>query len=158
MNRAVLSVLAATLAASCGAQHREAETRPAMATTRPATDARRTEFKAYTEKRDDWRGSSIDMVPVRGGPFQMSPAVAGDAPQEGMIRDFYISKTEVTWGVFEQFAFHMDMTDAESAVERRLDKSQRSRPSNPLDPTAGFGMGDHPAISMTLYNAQKFCA
>src|SRR5213083_2929708 len=88
-----------------------------------------------------------DSIPGTLVRFEMMP-VPGDRP-------FWIGKTEVTWDEYDIWAFRLDLagrvpTDSIDAV---------SRPSRPYGaPDRGFGHQGYPAIGMTYFAAQTYCA
>lgn len=70
----------------------------------------------------------------------------------GPIKPFYIGRTEVTWDVFDVFAFGLD---------KRIDTpglDAIARPSPPYGaPDYGWGHAGYPAISVTRAAAEAFC-
>jgi formylglycine-generating enzyme required for sulfatase activity len=70
------------------------------------------------------------------------------------IKSLWFSQTEITWDVFDIWAFRMDQTDDEQA--KGVDA--KSRPSKPYGaPDRGFGHSGYPAIGMTFNSATLFC-
>jgi formylglycine-generating enzyme required for sulfatase activity len=100
----------------------------------PKADAR----KPFTEKIP---GSLVtfEMVPI--------PAPPGGKP-------FYMGKTEVTWDLYDIYAYRLDMTEAQKAAN----VDAQSRPSKPYGaPDRGFGHAGYPAGSVPAHAAQEFC-
>ncbi len=118
-------------------------------------------FRSYTEKFDGPNALvSFDMVAITGGKF-----VPAGSKQEVEVQDFYIGKTEMTWDVFDIFAYSLDMTKAERdkddewyGIEGGAGKARRLRPSKPYGaPDHGFGHQGFAALSMTYKSADRFC-
>jgi formylglycine-generating enzyme required for sulfatase activity len=92
----------------------------------------------YTEKIPN-SVVSFEMMPV--------PAPAGKSP-------LYMAKTEITWDVFDIWAFRLDLTQEQQATG--VDAS--ARPSKPYGaPDRGFGHAGYPALAMTSFAAEEFC-
>lgn len=69
-------------------------------------------------------------------------------------REVWIGETEVTWDLFDIWAFRLDQTDEEVAAG----VDAESRPSRPYGaPDWGFGHTGYPAIGMTHHAAEEFC-
>jgi formylglycine-generating enzyme required for sulfatase activity len=125
------------------------------------------ELKSYTQ---DIPGSKLkyDLVAIPGGTFMMgSPAAekgrkADEGPQHSVkIEPFWMGKMEVTWDLFDLFAFHnMEKEMAARNPGFDLAKTDAStRPSPPyVDMSFGMGRAGYPAINMTQYSAIHFCA
>ncbi len=91
---------------------------------------------------------SIDMVPIPAGEFK--PAT-GEAVK---IKPLYMSKFEITWDVYDIYAFQLDMSDKDKAAG----VDAKSRPSRPYqDASHGFGKHNYPAIHLTKHAAEQFC-
>jgi formylglycine-generating enzyme required for sulfatase activity len=128
-----------------------------------------TDFKSYTQVIP---GSNqvYDMVAIPGGKFQMgSPATekgrqADEGPQHSVqIEPFYIGKYEVTWDLYDLFAFtnmEKEMAAKYKELDANLAKTDATtRPSPPyVDMSFGMGRAGYPAINVTQYAAIKFCA
>jgi formylglycine-generating enzyme required for sulfatase activity len=87
---------------------------------------------------------SFDMVPVPGGTVTVDGRPVTVAP-------FHISRTEVTWDLYDVFALGLDVpkTGKSDAV---------ARPSQPYGaPDHGWGHAGYPAISIASTAAQAFC-
>ncbi|WP_338873306.1 formylglycine-generating enzyme family protein [Spirosoma sp. SC4-14] len=128
-----------------------------------------TDFKSYTQVIP---GSNqvYAMVAIPGGSFMMgSPAAEkGHKPDEGpqhkvQIEPFYMGKYEVTWDLYDLFAFtnmEKEMAAKYTQTDANLAKTDATtRPSPPyVDMSFGMGREGYPAINMTQYAAIKFCA
>ena len=107
----------------------------------------------------------FDMVPVQGGAFTMgSPATErGRRPDEGpphkvTIQPFWMEKTEMTWEVFDQFAFNKNLSKPPGANNNGNGADAVTRPTPPYaDPTFGYGRKGHPIISIAHHAAMEFC-
>ena len=92
---------------------------------------------------------AIDMIPIPAGEFKPEgkDAVA--------IKPLFVSKCEITWDAYDIFAFQLDMSDHDKATG----VDAKSRPSRPYgDQTHGFGHSHYPAIHITRFAAEQFCA
>src|SRR5947209_11577359 len=88
-----------------------------------------------------------DSIPGTLVRFEMMP-VPGDRP-------FWIGKTEVTWDEYDIWAFRLDLTPR----ERSSGVDATARPSRPYGaPDRGFGHHGYPALAMTYFAAQTYCA
>lgn len=84
---------------------------------------------------------SFDMLPIPGSP-------------DGVIKPFWMSKTEITWQAFDVFIYRLD----EEKGATPLDADAVTRPSKPyLPPDRGFGHEGFAAISMSHQTATEFC-
>src|SRR5213080_4718046 len=89
----------------------------------------------------------LDSIPGTLVRFEMMP-VPGDQP-------FWIGKTEVTWDEYDVWAFRLDLTPQ----ERSSGVDATARPSRPYGaPDRGFGHHGYPALAMTYFAAQAYCA
>src|SRR5687767_3466414 len=59
---------------------------------------------------------ALEMVPIPAGKFIPS-TVDGKPARELEIKPFYISRTEVTWDLFDIYAFSLDRTKEEKLKE-----------------------------------------
>ncbi|GAB3490617.1 formylglycine-generating enzyme family protein [Spirosoma knui] len=128
-----------------------------------------TAFKSYTQVVPG-SNQTYAMVAIPGGTFTMgSPATEkGRKPDEGpqhkvTIEPFYMGKYEVTWDLYDLFAFtnmEKEMAAKYTDANANLAKTDATiRPSPPyVDMSFGMGRAGHPAINMTQYAAIKFCA
>ena len=110
------------------------------------------------------------MVAIPGGSYLMgSPATEKDrksdeGPQHKVqIEPFYMGKYEVTWDLYDLFAFtnmEKEMATKYTQTDANLAKTDATtRPSPPyVDMSFGMGRAGYPAINMTQYAAIKFCA
>lgn len=70
------------------------------------------------------------------------------------IKEFWIGETEVTWNVFDVFAYRLDLTEQQKAE----DFDAENRPSRPYGaPDRGFGHQGYAALSMAYPGAHAFC-
>jgi len=135
----------------------------------PDADAKtEAEMKNYTESV---AGTDLkfDMVPIKGGTFKMgSPAGEKDrkddeGPQvEVSIEPFWMGKHEVTWDLYEEWSFEMDIqrrkVNRTAATYWDEIADAMARPTKPYsDMTFSMGKDRRPAICMTQYAAQYFC-
>lgn len=90
------------------------------------------------------------MVGVPGG----AVTLAGPGGQRRVeVAPFWIGRTEVTWDLYDVFAFGLD------SVEPRGAADARARPSRPYGaPDYGFGHRGYPVISVTRAAAEAFAA
>lgn len=90
--------------------------------------------------------------------FRMIPIPDGEFEESGerhRISSLYFSETEVTWDLFEIWAFQLDLTDE----QRAAGVDAEARPSRPYgDIYRGFGHVGYPAIGMTYHAAEQFCS
>lgn len=83
--------------------------------------------------------AKISMVGVPGSP-------------DGTIKPFFMSATEITWEVFDVFAYRLDEEQAAGTSDAV------TRPSKPyLPPDRGFGHEGYAAISLSHRAATEFC-
>lgn len=74
--------------------------------------------------------------------------------QTYQIKGLQIAETEITWDVFDIWAFRLDQTEQEQA--QGVDAA--SRPSKPYGaPDKGFGHAGYAALGMTHHAAEAFC-
>jgi len=70
------------------------------------------------------------------------------------VKSLWVGQTEVTWDVFDIYAFRLDLTQEQNA--KGVDAE--ARPSKPYGaPDRGFGHQGYAALGMTANSAQKFC-
>ena len=82
--------------------------------------------------------------------FVMVPIPGSD---DGKIKPFFMSQTELTWDAFDVFVFRLDI-DPSGSDWSDVD----SRPTKPyLPPDRGYGHEGYAAISLTHRNASQFC-
>lgn len=99
----------------------------------------------------------VEKIPGHLAEFRMMPIPAGEVILNGKthkVGPFHMSETEITWDVFDIYAFRLDMTEEERAANADAD----SRPSKPYGaPDHGMGHKGYAALSMTRQSAEKFC-
>lgn len=125
--------------------------------------------KSYTQSVPG-SNQTYAMVAIPGGTYLMgSPATekgrnADEGPQHKVqIEPFYMGKYEVTWDLYDLFAFtnmEKEMAAKYTEADANLAKTDATtRPSPPyVDMSFGMGRAGYPAINMTQYSAIKFCA
>lgn len=75
-------------------------------------------------------------------------------PASRDVESFFMGETEVTWDLFDIWAFRLDQTQEQ--IDKGIDAE--SRPSRPYGaPDWGFGHAGYPAIGMTPHAAKSFC-
>ncbi|ADB40386.1 formylglycine-generating enzyme family protein [Spirosoma linguale] len=128
-----------------------------------------TDFKSYTQTVPG-SNQTYALVAIPGGTYMMgSPATekgrsADEGPQHKVqIEPFYMGKYEVTWDLYDLFAFtnmEKEMAAKYTESDANLTKTDATtRPSPPyVDMSFGMGRAGYPAINMTQYAAIKFCA
>lgn len=102
----------------------------------------------------------FSMAAIPAGTYQRG-SEAGNADEQPVhevsLDAFWIGTHEVTWDLFELFLYktheqHMTEGEIPPAVDAV------TRPTKPyLDVTYGMGKENHPALSMTQFNAIQFC-
>lgn len=99
----------------------------------------------------------VQKIPGSLVSFKMLPIPAGRITQAGKtiaIPKLWVSETEVTWDLFDIWAFRFDLTPDE--VAKGVDAE--SRPSRPYGaPDRGFGHAGYAALAMTPYAINEFC-
>lgn len=116
-------------------------------------------FASYVQKID---GTNVffDMKIVPSGSFNMGSA-SGETDEKPVhqvhLDAFWMSKTEVTWDLFELFLYKdYEVSQTTKVISPAVDAV--TRPSKPyLDMTFGMGKQNYPALAMTQYNAIQFC-
>ncbi|MBC3784466.1 formylglycine-generating enzyme family protein [Spirosoma utsteinense] len=128
-----------------------------------------TPAKSYTQTIPG-SDQTYAMVAIPGGTYLMgSPDTekersADEGPQHKVaIEPFYMGKYEVTWNLYDLFAFtnmEKEMAAKYPGPDANLTKTDATtRPSPPyVDMSFGMGREGYPAINMTQYAAIKFCA
>jgi formylglycine-generating enzyme required for sulfatase activity len=129
------------------------------------------EFKPYTETIP---GTDVkfDLVPIPGGEFLMGSLPdeedrgEDEGPQHAVkIGPFWMSKYEVTWDEFDNFAFSLDIKRRQRekvdpatlpASETRADAVTRPTPPY-ADETFGLGRRRQPVICITHHAAMEYC-
>ncbi|MCG3125875.1 MAG: hypothetical protein CHACPFDD_00702 [Phycisphaerae bacterium] len=96
---------------------------------------------------------SFEMVPIPAGEIRLKDA-KGSESKPVKVGPLWLSRTEVTWDVFDIFAYRLDLPDPTQEVGT----DGVSRPTKPyLPPDRGFGHKDYPVISVTHEAAQEYC-
>jgi formylglycine-generating enzyme required for sulfatase activity len=95
--------------------------------------------------------------------FEMLPIPAGKGRAastqqskeiEQQIKPMWMSKTEVTWDMYDVWAYQFDLTEKQKADG----VDAQSRPSKPYGaPDRGFGHQGYAALAMTDRSAKNFC-
>ncbi len=104
--------------------------------------------------RDSIPGTLVrfETIPVPAGTVTLSTT---RGPRTLSLAPFAIGATEVTWDEFDVWAFRLDLTPR----ERSSGVDASARPSRPYGaPDRGFGHHGYPAIAMTYFAAQAYCA
>ncbi|MES2304518.1 MAG: SUMF1/EgtB/PvdO family nonheme iron enzyme [Gemmatimonadota bacterium] len=92
---------------------------------------------------------SFVMLPVPAGTITMNTATG---PVKINVPAFWMAKTEITWDIYDIFAFRLDV-----AREERPKIDISARPSRPYGaPDKGYGHAGFPAIGMTATAAEAF--
>ena len=102
--------------------------------------------------------SFVEQIPEAMSSFKMIRVPDGKVTVNGKeyeIKSLFFSETEITWDVFDVYAFSKDLTDDQRA-EGVDAKSRPSRPYGKYD--RGFGHAGFPAIGMAFNSAEMFCA
>ncbi len=90
---------------------------------------------------------SFKMVKVPAGQIKV-----GDKTVD--VKAHWVGQTEVTWDLYDIYAFRLDLTQDENA--KGVDAE--SRPSKPYGaPDRGFGHQGYAALGMTANSAEQFC-
>ncbi|HXH61816.1 MAG TPA: SUMF1/EgtB/PvdO family nonheme iron enzyme [Fimbriimonadaceae bacterium] len=99
------------------------------------------------------RESFVQKIPGTVVEFKMVALPDGEFAGQ-QIKNLWIGETEVTWDVFDIYAFRLDLTPEENA----RDVDAENRPSRPYGaPDRGFGHKGYAALSMSIHSATKFC-
>lgn len=89
--------------------------------------------------------------------FKMIKVPAGKITvngKESEIAPVWIAQTEITWDVYDIYAYRLDLTQEQQA--KGVDAA--SRPSRPYGaPDRGFGHSGYPALGMTANASKHFC-
>lgn len=106
-------------------------------------------LSAFTETIPDHL-VSFDMVPVSGGTVDLQ---LGETTETVEVESFWISSTEVTWDLYDIFAYQLDLEEN----ERLKNADAVTRPSRPYQsPDYGYGHQGYAAICVTYHAAEKF--
>lgn len=107
------------------------------------------------------QGSTLETVEIKIPghlpTFKMVKVPAGKitiGDKEHEIKPVWVGETEVTWDVYDIYAYRLDLSQADQA--KGVDAA--ARPSRPYGaPDRGFGHSGYPALGMTSNAAVKFC-
>lgn len=98
-----------------------------------------------------------DKVPGHLVEWKMVRVPAGKLTIDGKeveVKSFSIAETELTWDVYDIFAYRLDMSDEDQAAGVDL----KLRPSKPYGaPDRGYGHVGFPVIGLTEESAKRFC-
>lgn len=95
----------------------------------------------------------FDMIPIPAGKAS-APSTQQSKEVEQQIKPIWMSKTEVTWDMYDVWAFQFDLTEEQKAAG----VDAKSRPSKPYGaPDRGFGHQGYPALAVTDRSAKNFC-
>lgn len=91
------------------------------------------------------------------GAFNMVKTPGGSVTVGGKkvdVKALWVSETEVTWDVYDIFAYRLDLTP-----QQQVDGTEaKSRPSKPyLPPDRGYGHTGYAAIGITFDSTNRFC-
>jgi formylglycine-generating enzyme required for sulfatase activity len=96
---------------------------------------------------------AIDVVSIPGGTLKKPDPFDPTKTVEVEIKPLWMSTTEVTWEVYDVFAFRLDEPESQAAAA-----DATTRPSKPYLPAdRGFGHEGYAAISITFNAAKEFC-
>lgn len=115
-------------------------------------------YAAAQGRGADARAPYVERVPNTLVTFEMIPVPAGTVHVETAngrravnVPPFWISRTEVTWDLYEVYVFGFDRPADAAGADAVL------RPTRPYAlPGDHFGHRGHPAIGMSLHAAQEF--
>jgi len=125
-------------------------------------------------QRLEGTGLEFTMEAIPGGRFKMGSAKSPHADEKPVheveIAPFWMSTFEVTWDIYEPFAFRdmevrlrlantKDLTEEDiDAISKPSETDAVTRPSKPyVDMSFGMGKAGRPALAMTQYSAIQFC-
>src|SRR5213079_3092462 len=97
---------------------------------------------------------TFEMIPVPGGTVTLDLPTG---PRVVVVAPFWIGKTEVTWDEYDVWVYRLDLAAASPGGSDSADAT--ARPSRPYGaPDRGFGHHGYPALAMTYFAAQAYCA
>lgn len=102
----------------------------------------------------------FEMVSIPAGTVTLPDPANPVKTRRVPVKGFWIGRTEVTWDLFDVYAFQLDLTEQQKAAQGTNQNANdaSSRPSKPYGaPDRGFGHQGYPALAMTYYNAEQFC-
>jgi len=131
------------------------------------------EHVRYVQKLEG-TGLEFSMEAIPGGRFRMGSAVSPHADEKPVheveVDPFWMSTFEVTWDIYEPFAYRdvevrlrlsntKDLTEEDiDAISKPSETDAVTRPSKPyVDMSFGMGKAGKPAMAMTQYSAIQFC-
>jgi formylglycine-generating enzyme required for sulfatase activity len=108
-------------------------------------------LKPYDEKLPQ-SVAKLEMLPVAGGKISLlNPKTK--KMEEVTVKPFYLSKTEVTWDIYDVYYLQQDLTEEQKA--NKVDAA--SRPSfTYIPPDHGWGHEGYPAIHMSHQSVDFF--
>lgn len=93
---------------------------------------------------------TFDMIPVPGGTVTVKTE---DGEQQVEVAPVWMSATEVTWDLYDIFAYRLDVPEG----ERTKYADAKTRPSRPYEaPDYGYGHKGYAAICITYHAAEHF--
>jgi len=97
---------------------------------------------------------SIEMVSVPAGTLSRVDPLDASKREEIAVSAHWMSATEITWDLYDVFAFRLDEADP----SQPLADDAVTRPSKPYLPAdRGFGHAGFPTISLAFQGANEFC-
>lgn len=100
--------------------------------------------------------ATYEFIHIPAGTVLVPGATKDDPSTKVQVKSIWVGKTEVTWDVFDVWAYALDLPDAQRA--KAIDKLTGSRPTNPYaPPDRGFGHQGYPAISMAYEGTLDYC-
>ncbi len=103
--------------------------------------------KSFEQKIPSGLGS-FEMVAIPAGVITLPGAKAPTT-----IKPFYLSKTEVTWDMYDPYMLRLDLSEKQQAAGVDAD----SRPSKPYGNVHKDGNSGYPAIYIALKSAEDYC-
>lgn len=106
-------------------------------------------LEPYTEELS---GSLVtfDMIPIPGGTVTVQTE---EGEHEVEVEPVWMSATEVTWDLYDIFAYRLDIPEG----ERTKYADAKTRPSRPYEaPDYGYGHKGYAAICITYHAAEQF--
>ncbi len=97
----------------------------------------------------------FEMIRIPAGKVTIADPAAPGKVQAVDIKSIWVGKTEVTWDMYDIYAFRLDLP----SDMRGANVDAESRPSKPYGaPDRGYGHAGYAALSMTHNSATMFCA
>jgi formylglycine-generating enzyme len=116
-------------------------------------------FKPYAERSPRYE-FKLDLVPVPGGHFEMSPLIPGDERRSVDVPDLWVGRTEVPCEAFEPFLSAADLSREALDDLRGVPYYSLTRPLPHLGctvSTGDFWKRNHPADSISRKAAEAYC-